>query len=124
MKALDWFNKYGIIVIICLLALILMGTCSSNNNAKKALKVSEKIYTKLDSINISLKTAYIVSSEELRLMNEIQKLQTVKQVLYDWNSVVRTVVRPDDRMNYYDLEIKKLEDQLNQLRANKLLKDK
>ena len=124
MKALDWFNKYGIIVIICLLVLILMGTCSSNNNAKKALKVSEKVYTKLDSINISLKTAYIVSSEELRLMNEIQKLQTVKQVLYDWNSVVRTVVRPDDRMNYYDLEIKKLEDQLNQLRANKLLKDK
>jgi hypothetical protein len=124
MKVIDWLNKYGVIVVISLLVLVFLQTCGTRNNSKQTKVIAEKILVKLDSIDLNLNRSYIISSEELRLMNEIQKLQTIKQVLYDWNSVVRTVVRPDDRMNYYDTEIKKLENQLNQLRANKFLKDK
>ena len=42
---------------------------------------------------------------------EIGGLKTSKRTLYDWNAVIRTTVRPDDRMNEYDQEIKKLEKQ-------------
>ena len=40
---------------------------------------------------------------------QIEGLRSSKRTLYDWNSVVRTTVRPDDRMNQYDQEIKELE---------------
>jgi hypothetical protein len=120
MKTLEWLHKYGIIVIITLLVLTLLQTCSTGVKVRKISKITEQ---KLDSININLSNSYIMTQEELRIRMDIQRLQTSKQILYDWNSIVRTVVRPDDRMNYYDNEISKLENQLDQLRANRLLKD-
>jgi hypothetical protein len=124
MKQIDWINKYGNIIIIGLLVLIFMQTCSTGIRTRKINKSTVSVAQKVDSTNINLDKSYIITKEELRLILEIQKLQTIKQMLYDWNSVVRTVVRPDDRMNYYDNEIKKLENQLEQLRANDLLKNK
>ena len=47
---------------------------------------------------------------------EIEGLRISKRTLYDWNSIVRTVVRTDDRMNSYDNEIKKLEKKLNEIK--------
>lgn len=42
---------------------------------------------------------------------QIEGLRSSKRTLYDWNAVVRSAVRPDDRMNEYDKEIKVLENQ-------------
>jgi hypothetical protein len=46
---------------------------------------------------------------EINRMIQIEGLKSSKRVLYDWNSVVRTAVRPDDRMNQYDKDIQLLE---------------
>jgi hypothetical protein len=124
MKVTDWLNKYGVIVIISLLVLVFLQTCGTRNNSRKTLKMTEKVYTKLDSINLSLNRSYIISKEEFEILLQINGLIISKRMLYDNNAIIRTIIRPDDQMNYYDTEIKKLEDQLNQLRANKFLKDK
>jgi hypothetical protein len=63
----------------------------------KELKVTNQ---KVDSLSI-----------KMRKEIEIGGLKASKRTLYDWNAVVRTTVRPDDRMNQYDEEIKKLEKQ-------------
>jgi hypothetical protein len=42
-------------------------------------------------------------------MIEIEGLKASKRTLYDWNAVVRTAVRPDDRMNEYDAQIEKIQ---------------
>ena len=53
--------------------------------------------------------------EDFATMKEIEKalkiegLKISKRTLYDWNAIVRTVTRPDDRMNWYDIEIDKIE---------------
>jgi len=44
---------------------------------------------------------------------EIHGLETSKRMLYDNNVIVRTSVRPDDRMNEYDQQIKALEKKLS-----------
>lgn len=71
------------------------GTSSEVNRLSKELKITNQ---KVDSITI-----------KMRKEIEIGGLKSSKRTLYDWNSVVRTTVRPDDRMNQYDQEIKILE---------------
>jgi hypothetical protein len=71
------------------------GTSSEVNRLTKELKVTNQ---KIDSLSIKMRTEI-----------EIGGLKASKRTLYDWNAVVRTTVRPDDRMIQYDEEIKKLE---------------
>jgi len=73
------------------------GTSSEVNRLSKELKITNQ---KMDSLTI-----------KIRKEIEIGGLRSSKRTLYDWNAVVRTTVRPDDRMNQYDEEIKKLEKQ-------------
>jgi len=123
MKAIiEWFNKYGNMVIFVFVLFIFLQTCNNKTKLNNIKIVDDKIYSQTDSIQTNFDDSYIISKEELRLMLDIQKYQTAKQVLYDWNSVVRTIVRPDDRMNYYDNKIEELEKELSRLRANKILK--
>jgi hypothetical protein len=63
-----------------------------------------------------LRSGYVVPKNEFYLMLQIEKLKSAKMTLYDWNAVVRTVVRPDDRMNWYDQEINRLQSQLDSIR--------
>jgi hypothetical protein len=50
-----------------------------------------------------------VYTSDLKKMIEIEGLKASKRTLYDWNAVVRTSVRPDDRMNEYDAQIEKIQ---------------
>lgn len=122
MEVIKWLQKYGTIITLVLVLFTFLMTCSNKGKISQIKTTVENTNTnqaEADSVSNDL---YIISKEELRLIMDIQKYETAKQVLYDWNSVVRTVVRPDDRMNFYDGEIEKLEEQLNTLRANKILK--
>lgn len=51
------------------------------------------------------------TKEELDIRMEIHGLETSKRTLYDWNAVVRTVIRPDDKMKEYN-------DRINELRRS------
>lgn len=90
-KTQEFFSKNGLIIVSILLLLVLLQQCNISGN----LKSTKKEIVNLDS--------------SLRKEIKIDGLRTCKRVLFDQNSVVRTVKRPDDLMNEYDKEIKKLE---------------
>jgi hypothetical protein len=109
---MGFLNKYGIAIIILLGILIFFNTCGTKSKIDKLEKyvvTSQNAESSSDSIN-NLRN---------EILNEIHVLEVSKEVLYSWNSVVRTVNRPDDLMNSYDNKIKDWKDKLNQLNVNK-----
>jgi hypothetical protein len=70
------------------------GTATNNVLRKKTISLEKKV----DSLNLVIQKNI-----------KIEGLKTSKRMLYDNNSIIRTVTRPDDRMNEYDQEIKKIE---------------
>jgi hypothetical protein len=95
MNFLEKVEKNVGIVVTVLFCLIFLKQCGISREQKKITK-------RLDSIDSSL-----VNTPSKNDLN-IEGLKISKRTLYDWNSVVRTSVRPDDRMNEYDKEIEKL----------------
>lgn len=61
--------------------------------------------------NKSTKKQISKSEDNLKKQIKIEGLQTSKRMLYDQNAIVRTAIRPDDKMHQYDEEIKKLTEQ-------------
>jgi hypothetical protein len=59
--------------------------------------------------SMKTKVDQVPTREEVQRQIQIEGLRTSKRMLYDNNAIIRTTIRPDDRMNEYDLEIKKLE---------------
>jgi hypothetical protein len=83
-------------VIIGLLLILFVKQCGVNRDIDRINKSIKETNNKMDSL---------ATKKEL----EIEGLKISKRVLYDWNSIIRTTVRPDDRMNQYDQEIEKLQ---------------
>lgn len=86
----DFFKNYGnmmLVVLVIFLAFKSCGLSSTLTSTKKEIKA-------LDS--------------SLRREIKIEGLRTSKRMLYDNNAIIRTTIRPDDRMNEYDQEIQKL----------------
>jgi hypothetical protein len=86
-------QKYGWAIALFLMLIATYQTCSSS---KKVAALKKQVQ--------ALPTAEQVSTEI-----QIEGLRTSKRMLYDNNAIIRTTVRPDDRMNEYDAEIKKLQ---------------
>lgn len=116
-KTLKWLRDYGIVVLVFFLMINLMQNCNQSNSIAKNTKQIAYNTVRIDSISS-------ITPEEFAIMLDIQKLKTAKLILYDWNTVVRTTVRPDDRMNEYDNEIAKLTKELDAARQNKVVKKK
>jgi hypothetical protein len=92
-------NKVRIGFFLTLFFLVLLGNCGNRRNKKEIVDLQKEI----DSLRME-----IVKHPTHKDLS-IEGLKISKRTLYDWNSVVRTSVRPDDRMNQYDEEIKNLE---------------
>lgn len=107
MKILEKIENWVIYAIYGVFILTLLNTCNSCGTKREITRLKKEV----DSLRYST-----YSKKELDLKMEINGLKTSKRTLYDWNSIVRTVVRPDDRMNEYDKEILKLEKELNKLK--------
>jgi hypothetical protein len=116
-NTLKWLRDYGIVLLVFFLMINLVQNCNQSKAISKNTKAIAVSTARVDSING-------ITAEEFAIMLEIQRIQTAKLVLYDWNTVVRTVVRPDDRMNEYDKEIAKLNKELETIRQNKIVKKK
>tara|TARA_R110000803_G_scaffold91516_5_gene158977 strand:+ start:182 stop:508 length:327 start_codon:yes stop_codon:yes gene_type:complete len=98
------------IVAIALMLIVFMNTCGTKGKVKSLSKQVEKLeltVEKQDSI-----IANTVSVERLQNIVELDGLRVSKRNLYDQNVIIRTKVRPDDRMNEYDIEIKAIEAKL------------
>lgn len=86
-------------IVLALLVILFVQQCSTSSKVSKIEKQAKIMNTRIDSVYTS----------DLKKMIEIEGLKASKRTLYDWNAVVRTAVRPDDRMNEYDAEIQKIE---------------
>lgn len=73
--------------------------CNNSSKIAKVEKQAKLMNQRIDSVYTS----------DLKKMIEIEGLKSSKRTLYDWNAVIRTTVRPDDRMNQYDSEIEKIQ---------------
>lgn len=78
---------------------IMLQTCSTRKKTDKALEMIEQIHNRVDSLP---------TLPQIEKQFRIEGLEISKRMLYDNNAIVRTVIRPDDKMNEYDQEIKKL----------------
>lgn len=86
-------------IVLALLVIIFVQQCSTSSRVSKIEKQAKVMNTRIDSVYTS----------DLKKMIEIEGLRASKRTLYDWNAVVRTAIRPDDRMHEYDVEIQKIE---------------
>lgn len=86
-------------IVLGLLFVIFIQQCSTSNRVSKIEKQEKLLNARIDSVYTS----------DLQKMIEIEGLRASKRTLYDWNAVVRTAVRPDDRMNEYDAQIEKIQ---------------
>jgi len=85
-------------------------SCSALKENKKLRKEISILSSEIDSLTILINKNFdkIYTKKELDKRIEIEGLRTSKRILYDWNTVIRTVKRPDDIMNEYDKKIEKL----------------
>lgn len=98
--------------------LIMLTTCKScqikndisevNSQVIELELANQTLTNSVDSLN-----GAIVSKEEIMMIQEIEGLKTSKRTLYDWNAVIRTTIRPDDRMVEYDQQIQSIQEELN-----------
>jgi hypothetical protein len=86
-------------IVLGLLLVIFIQQCSTSNRVNKIEKQAKVMNQRIDSVYTS----------DLRKMIEIEGLRASKRTLYDWNAVVRSAVRPDDRMHEYDSQIEKIQ---------------
>jgi hypothetical protein len=84
------------LISLCLLVVLFVQNCS-NTKKYNTLKKEVTLQTKR------------VDSLPTRKDLKIEGLEISKRMLYDNNAVIRTAIRPDDRMNQYDEEIKKIQ---------------
>lgn len=101
-KILDFLNKYGIIIIMCLMLVVMLKTCSTNKKIKKFDKrQTEQIVTindRIDSIN-----KYQITDTDLRiegLKSEKRMIQSTDRKRFDL-----------EREKQIDAELQKLEEQ-------------
>lgn len=103
-------NKYVVYTLYLLLLFSFMATvrsCGTNREVSKLKKEVSTLNAKIQSLDSNIYT-----KEEINIRMSIEGYEISKRMLYDQNSVVRTVIRPDDRMNEYDQKIKELREKI------------
>jgi hypothetical protein len=100
MKILEKIKQNLWAILLLLVLIIFLKQCSITREQNKISKEMKSIKTQIDSL---------ASKEDILRGIKIEGLKTSKRTLYDWNAVIRTTTRPDDRMNEYDKEIEILE---------------
>lgn len=105
-KLLDFLNNYGILILVLLGLMIFINTCGTSGKIERNGRRIDKLEKGVIKLDSTLNTK--VSEKTLKKEFDIYQLEISKNILYDWNSVIRQVTRPDDRMKYYDDKIKEL----------------
>jgi hypothetical protein len=104
---LDIINKYAIYIMM---SITLAAGCNSCRYNKETVKLRKEV----DSLNTNVRElkGYIYDKDELDTRMSIEGYEISKRMLYDQNAIVRTIVRPDDRINEYDKKINELQEKL------------
>jgi hypothetical protein len=106
----DKLNKYVVYAIYVLAVMSMVNGCNSCNTSKEVSKIRKEVDTLDVSLNKFKQEIYTKEESDVRM--SIEGYEISKRMLYDQNAIVRTVMRPDDRMAEYDLKIKELREKL------------
>lgn len=98
-------TKTQVILLAVLTIFTVMNSCNSCNQRKVMLDL------KNSQESMKLQIDSMATRGQIEKSLKIEGLKVSKRMLYDNNAIVRTAIRPDDRMNEYDAEIEKLEKQ-------------
>jgi len=113
MKNLVDMNIGQLVLLVLILFLSLFSTC---NSCQTKTLLKQHISENHDNDSLMLdKFNNIYTKAQTDVINDINNRELSKNILYDWNAVVRTAVRPDDRMNEYDTDIGNLRKYLKKL---------
>ena len=102
---MEFLKKWGILIITLFNVMIFFSTCGTKSRIEK---VEKKFNTVLYNDSIQ--------SEINAIDREILLNETSREVVYNWNAIVRTTERPDDVMNNYNSKIKELEKEKEKLK--------
>jgi len=111
MNILDRLNKYVYIAIYILLVTTMINGCNGCSSQKENVKLRKEVDSLTIAVDALKKSSY--SRNELDIRMQIEGYEVSKRMLYDQNAIVRTTVRPDDRMNAYDTKIKELQEKIS-----------
>jgi hypothetical protein len=85
--------------------------CNGCSSQKENVKLRKEVDSLTIAVDALKKSSY--SRNELDIRMQIEGYEVSKRMLYDQNAIVRTTVRPDDRMNAYDTKIKELQEKIS-----------
>lgn len=100
-----------LIIVIALLGLMtMMNTCNSCSTKRQIMDLKgqvDTVKTKMEKIpTVNYMNDF---KSDVNILFQIEGFRISKRMLYDNNAIIRTTIRPDDRMNEYDMEIQKLQ---------------
>jgi hypothetical protein len=103
-------EKFMLIPIYGIFILSLFGGLRGCNSTKENTKLRKEIVEL--SLQIDSLRSQTYTKEQADIRFSIEGYEISKRMLYDQNAIIRTVVRPDDRMNQYDTKISELRKKL------------
>lgn len=101
-------NKYVVYVLYLLLFFSFMTNlraCKTNKELNSLKKEVSLLKNEVDTLTNS-----VFTKKEMDVRLRIEGYEISKRMLYDQNAIVRTIIRPDDRMIEYDNKIKELQE--------------
>lgn len=107
---LDGLNKYVVVALYILLVVSIVNGCNGCSHNKENVRLKRQVDSLKTEVSTLRSSTY--DKKELDLRMSIEGYEISKRMLYDNNAIVRTSVRPDDRMNQYDKEIGALREKL------------
>ena len=106
---MDFINKWGLAIIMFFTVIVFFSTCGTKSKI-------EKLEKKVVSLETTIHFNDSIDREIANIDREISIYETSREVVYNWNAIVRTVERPDDLMNKYNSKISELSKQKEKLK--------
>ena len=106
---MDFINKWGLAIITFFSVMIFFSTCGTKSKI-------EKLEKKVISLENTIHFNDSIDREISNIDREVLMYETSREVVYNWNAIVRTAERPDDVMNKYNSKIGELSKQKERLK--------
>lgn len=103
------------IITITMFVIVSINQCSIKRNINNAYKEIYSTNEYISEIELNSYDSHEACMTYMQIIYRIHMYEFLKLQLDDNNKIVRTVVRPDDKIREYDDEIKKLKEKLDEM---------
>jgi hypothetical protein len=106
---MEFINKWGLVIITFFCVMIFFSTCGTKSKI-------DKLEKRVNNLENTINYNDSINKEMSNIDREILLYETSREVVYNWNAIVRTTERPDDVMNKYNSKITELQKQKEKLK--------